>query len=109
MLTVSGITKLYSDVIVLEDVSFLLRAGERASLVGANGTGKSTLLRIIAGQIAPDKGAIGLAAGARAAYLPQDAAVRPGRTLHDEMASVFGRVAEIELRQRELEETMHGL
>jgi len=109
VLTLSGITKLYSDVVVLEDVSFLLRAGERAALVGANGTGKSTLLRMIAGQLSPDRGAIGLAPAARAAYLPQDAAAQPGRTLHEEMVSVFGRVAEIEQRQRELEGAMHGL
>src|SRR5918911_4863383 len=109
MLTVSSLSKLYADLVVLENVNLQLRAGERVALVGANGTGKSTLLRLIAGELRPDSGTIALAPGARAAYLPQDAGVEPGRTLHDEMASVFARVAEIEARQRELEEQMHAL
>src|SRR5437870_860917 len=109
MLSVTSLSKLYADVVVLEDVSFQVRAGERVALVGANGTGKSTLLRLIAGQLQPDAGTIVLAPGARAAYLPQDAGVAPGRTLHEEMASVFARIAEIEERQRELEEQMHAL
>src|SRR5690242_20017623 len=108
MLTVSSLAKLYADVVVLEDVTFQVRAGERVALVGANGTGKSTLLRLIAGQLQPDLGTISLAPGARAAYLPQDAGVAPGRTLHDEMASVFARIAEIEARQRDLETEMHA-
>src|SRR5262245_13502371 len=109
MLTVSSISKLYADVVVLADVSFQLRSAERVALVGANGTGKSTLLRLIAGELRPDAGSISLAPGTRAVYLPQDAGVAPGRTLHDEMASVFARIAEIERRQRELEERMHRL
>src|SRR5438067_10973825 len=109
MLSVTSLSKLYADVVVLEGVSFQVRAGERVALVGANGTGKSTLLRLIAGQLRPDAGAIVRAPGTRAAYLPQDAAVAPGRTLHDEMASVFARIAEIEGRQRELEGQMHAL
>src|SRR5262245_13553871 len=109
MLTASSLSKLYADVVVLERVDLQLRAGERVALVGANGTGKSTLLRLVAGELRPDAGTIALAPGARAAYLPQDAGVAPGRTLHDEMASVFARLAEIETRQRELEDEMHAL
>src|SRR5438128_5362473 len=109
MLTISSLSKLYGDVVVLEGVSFMLRPGERVALVGANGTGKSTLLRIVAGELEATAGTVSLVPGARAVYLPQDAGVRPGRTLHEEMASVFSRVDEIEHRQRALEEQMHGL
>jgi ATP-binding cassette subfamily F protein 3 len=106
MLTVTGVAKLYGDTLVLEECSFQLRAGERVGLVGPNGAGKTTLLRILAGQMQPDAGTVVYAPGARAAYLPQDAGVAPGRTVHDEMTSVFGRIGEIEARQRELEEEM---
>jgi ATP-binding cassette subfamily F protein 3 len=109
VLTLNGVAKLYGDTIVLESCSFQLRAGERVALVGPNGAGKTTLLKIVAGQLRPDAGTVVYAPGARAAYLPQDAGVAPGRTLHDEMASVFGRIGEIEARQRALEDQMGRL
>ncbi|HEY3081319.1 MAG TPA: ABC-F family ATP-binding cassette domain-containing protein [Chloroflexota bacterium] len=108
MLTLNGVAKLYGDTLVLEDCSFQLRAGERVAMVGPNGAGKTTLLRILAGQLQPDAGTVVYSPGARAAYLPQDAGVAPGRTLHAEMASVFGRIGDIEARQRALESEMGG-
>jgi ATP-binding cassette subfamily F protein 3 len=109
MLTVNGVAKLFGDTVILEQCSFVLRAGERAALVGPNGAGKTTLLKIAAGALRPDRGSVVYAVGARAAYLQQDAGVEPGRTVHEEMASVFGRVGEIEARQRELEQRMSAL
>ena len=109
MLNVSSIVKHFGDVRILDGASFQLRDGERAALVGPNGSGKTTLLRIASGEMSADSGHVALTAGRRVAYLPQDAGVRPGRTLHDEMASVFGRLGEIEARQHAIAEEIGAL
>ncbi len=58
--------------LLLDDVTLHIERGERACLVGRNGTGKSTLLRILSGEIEPDGGMVQAAPGARVAYLPQE-------------------------------------
>ncbi|MBQ5674080.1 MAG: ABC-F family ATP-binding cassette domain-containing protein, partial [Lachnospiraceae bacterium] len=58
ILTVSGITKSYSRRLLFDDASFFLQEGEKAGVLGVNGTGKSTLLKMIAGIDEPDKGEI---------------------------------------------------
>src|SRR3990172_4825588 len=71
MLTVNRISKTYADNVVLRDVSFVVNSGERVGLVGPNGCGKTTLLRILAGQEAADAGAVQFAPGLRVGYLAQ--------------------------------------
>ncbi len=84
MLQVRDITKWFGDVQVLNRVSFNLNRGERAGLIGPNGCGKTTLLRIIAGQLAPDRGRVQLApASVRVGYLPQALEFRPRATVGD--------------------------
>ncbi|NLE45934.1 MAG: ABC-F family ATP-binding cassette domain-containing protein [Chloroflexi bacterium] len=58
MLQVSGVTKSYGDVTVLRDVSFVVNPGDRVGLIGPNGCGKTTLLRIIVGSERPDRGSV---------------------------------------------------
>jgi ATP-binding cassette subfamily F protein 3 len=66
------VTKWYGDVKVLDRVSLDLNRGERAGLIGPNGCGKTTLLKIIIGALAPDRGHVSLSpAGVRVGYLPQ--------------------------------------
>lgn len=57
---------------LLQNVNAILRQGERIALMGANGTGKSTLLKMIVGQIQPTSGSIRLGANVRVGYMPQD-------------------------------------
>ncbi len=84
MLQVRDITKWYGDLCVLDRVSFNLERGERAGLIGPNGCGKTTLVRIIAGEIAPDRGSVQLLpASARIGYLPQALQVAPETTVSD--------------------------
>ena len=69
---------------LFEDISFELQAGERVGLVGPNGCGKSTLMRILAGVDQPDTGDVRLHAGARLGFLTQTHSVSPGKTLIEE-------------------------
>ena len=81
MLQVVNISKSYGSEVILEDVSFVVNAGERAGLIGPNGSGKSTLLRIVAGVEQADTGRVILGSGTSAAWLPQGFEVDPAQTL----------------------------
>ncbi len=74
---------------LFEDISFEIFSGERVGLVGPNGVGKTTLLRLLAGLDQPDTGEVRLHAGARAALLRQTAEWTPGRSLFDEARSAL--------------------
>ena len=75
-------------------------------LVGVNGCGKSTLMRIIAGLDSPDSGEISLVRGARVGYLAQQDMVTHGATVWDELEKVYEPVFAMERRLRALEEEM---
>lgn len=82
MLTVTHITKNYGIETVLNDVSFTVNRGDRLGLVGPNGCGKTTLLRIIAGEETPDMGKIHFSpASLRIGYLPQGFTLGEEQTL----------------------------
>jgi ATP-binding cassette subfamily F protein uup len=71
---------------LLEDASFAIDAGERVCLIGRNGTGKSTLLRIVAGDLAPDGGEVRRAPGLRIARLSQELDFPEATTVFDAVA-----------------------
>jgi len=84
MLQLSNVCKRYGDVTVLENVSFIANPGDRLGLIGPNGCGKTTLLRIIAGQEQPDEGSVRLSPpGLRLGYLEQGQQYTEGDTLAD--------------------------
>ena len=72
MLIIQNITKFFGSNLVLKDVSFTLKRGERLGLVGPNGVGKTTLLRIIKGDIEPDSGTIEKVNDIQVCYIPQE-------------------------------------
>lgn len=84
LLSVRHVTKHFGPEPVLQGVTFDVRPGERVALVGPNGTGKTTLLRILAGHEEADSGHLEIHATARIAYLEQQATFAPGNTVWDE-------------------------
>src|SRR5947209_8620546 len=74
---------------LFQHIGFELHAGERVGLVGPNGVGKTTLMRILAGQDRPDDGTVRRHAGARVALLRQQPEFAPGRTLFAEAKSAL--------------------
>ncbi|HUX36509.1 MAG TPA: sugar ABC transporter ATP-binding protein [Rectinemataceae bacterium] len=73
ILSLEGVTKVYPGVVALENVSLAFEAGEVHALLGENGAGKSTLIKIVAGAISPDAGAIRVGASSHARLTPHQA------------------------------------
>jgi len=82
---------------------------DRVGLVGANGSGKTTLLRLIEGVLTPDSGGVTSSKGTTYGYLPQEGLTLSGRTLFEEVLTVFRDLSRIEDRMRELEHDMAAL
>ena len=90
MLRLEHISKIYPTGEVLKDVSWEVKAGDRIGLVGVNGAGKSTQLKIIAGEMEPTSGEVIRPNNLHIAYLTQEFEVDPGRTVREEFWRAFG-------------------
>lgn len=90
MLQARHIQKSYGNLTVLADVSFSLSRGQKVALVGDNGTGKTTILKIIAGLVEPDAGKIELAKNACIGYLPQDTSLVGDETIGAYLRRIAG-------------------
>ncbi len=106
LLGVTGLSKSYADLGVLQGVAFSLEARERAALIGRNGTGKTTLLRLLAGLDEPDAGRVSLAGWARLAYLPQTPGGPQESTVLAHVLEGSADVRALEARARDLERLM---
>jgi macrolide transport system ATP-binding/permease protein len=104
--TIANVSKTYAFHQVLNQVSLTLNAGERVGLVGANGVGKSTLLKIIIGDIETDSGSVMITPGAQVGYLPQAIASFEGRTVDDLIADSMRHLRDLESQMRALEQQM---
>jgi ATP-binding cassette subfamily F protein 3 len=103
LVTASGVSLAFGPKVLFEGASFAIGPHDRIGLAGANGTGKSSLLKILAGVASADAGTLSWRRGARAGYLPQDMAELPeGRLVDAVLASVPGRGA-LEARLLETE------
>jgi ATP-binding cassette subfamily F protein 3 len=106
MLSLDHIALQFGGRVLFDDLSCMIGPHDRIGLVGSNGTGKTTLLRVITGLVQPDSGTISKAKFVTVGYLPQEGIAISGRTLYDEAASAFEDVLEVE---RELEEARLSL
>jgi macrolide transport system ATP-binding/permease protein len=106
ILTVRNLTKSYGAITVLNDISFVVNQQERVGIVGANGVGKSTLLRLLTGEEESDGGAISYAPEVEIGYLPQTTPDFHGRSIEDLILESVGNLRQLEQRMRTLEATM---
>ena len=106
MLRLERVGKIYPTGEVLRDVTWEVKAGDRIGLVGVNGAGKSTQLRLIAGIEEPSSGQVVRQGEPRIAYLQQEFDVDPRRTVREELFQAFGEAADVLNRQRMVEADM---
>jgi len=100
MIQLSGAGKRFGHKLLFENTDWLITPHDRVGLVGGNGTGKSTLMKVLAGLDTFDYGSLIVAKGTTAGYLPQDGLSLSGRTVFAECMTVFSDLHDIE---RELE------
>src|SRR5579863_7369243 len=106
MIQLSGAGKRFGHKLLFENTDWLITPRDRIGLVGANGTGKSTLMKVLAGLDTLDYGSLIVAKGTTAGYLPQDGLSLSGRTVFAECMGVF---SELHAMERELETLTHQI
>jgi len=107
ILSCQSINKTFVDDHLLKDVSFHINDYDKAALIGINGCGKTTLLRIIMGEINADNGLVTFAKDKTVGYLPQNALLNSTRTIYDELLSVKQPLIDLEERMRDMEYQMN--
>jgi len=106
MLRLEHISKIYTTGEVLKDVTWEVKPGERVGLVGVNGAGKSTQLKIISGEIEATSGEVIRPTSLKIAYLTQEFEVEPTRTVYEEFWTVFVEANEIQQQMHQVQQSM---
>ena len=106
MIQLSSAGKRFGHKLLFDGADWLITNHDRVGLVGANGTGKSTLMKILAGIDTLDYGSISTAKGISAGYLPQDGLTLSGRTVFEECMAVFSGLRALESEMEELTRRM---
>ncbi len=106
LISVQNVRKGFGANEVLRDVTFSLQKGEKMGLIGVNGCGKTTLMRLISGETQPDEGAVHMSKDLRVGYLAQINDIDPADTVRGAMLRVFEAVIAVEKRLGELEKEM---
>jgi ATP-binding cassette, subfamily F, member 3 len=103
MINVQNVSVFYGDRVLFDSVSFGIGERDRIGLVGKNGAGKSTMMKIIARQTPPSSGDVSKPNDATVGYLHQDMALPKGKTVIDETQTAFEEVKELEVRLHQIE------
>lgn len=106
MVSVDGLTVEFSGTTLFKDISFVINDKDRIALMGKNGAGKSTMLKILAGVKTPNRGKVTVTDGGKIGYLPQHLMVENGRTVFEEACLAFEHLFAIE---REIEQINNEL
>ena len=106
MIQLSSAGKRFGHKLLFENADWLITNHDRVGLVGANGTGKSTIMKVLAGLDTLDYGALTTAKGTSAGYLPQDGLTLSGRSVFAECMSVFD---DLRAMEKELESLTHSM
>ncbi|MYB94985.1 ABC-F family ATP-binding cassette domain-containing protein, partial [Candidatus Poribacteria bacterium] len=106
LIRLEKVTKLYDPDLILDDISVSIEHGDRIGLIGRNGTGKTTLIKIINGMLANFKGKVVSAKGLRIGYLSQEPDLARDCTLRQEMLKVFEKRRTLEDKMLLLAEEM---
>ena len=106
MLNIHNLSVVFGGTPLFEDITFRLGSGDRVGLVGKNGAGKSTMLKVLARDILPDSGVIATEKEVRIGFLRQDIDFEQGRTVLEEAYEAFIDLREVEKR---LEQINHQL
>lgn len=95
-LSVRSLSMSFVEQKLFEDVSFEIEKGDKVGFIGANGVGKTTLFRIINGELEPDSGGVFTSSDTTVGYMQQHACTHPERSVYDELLSGFSRLIEME-------------
>src|SRR5580693_2871566 len=106
MIQLSGAGKRFGHKLLFENADWLITPRDRIGLVGGNGTGKSTLMKVLAGMDTFDYGGLVVAKGTSAGYLPQDGLSLSGRSVFAECMSVFDDLRAMEREMEDLTRRM---
>ena len=109
MIQLNSAGKRFGHKLLFDGADLLITSRDRVGLVGANGTGKSTLLKVLAGLETLDYGNVSVAKGISAGYLPQDGLALSGKTVFGECISVFSRLRNMETELEDLTAKMAEL
>ena len=102
MLSLQNISKQYGPKVLFEGFSLFIGERDRIALVGSNGTGKSTLMKIVTGEVEADTGAIHKSRFSTVGYLPQELIGHAGRTLLEETLKAFEDLQQLQVRFDEI-------
>lgn len=107
MIFVKNVTLQFGGQVIFDNVSFALQPEDRVGLVGRNGTGKSTMLKVIANQCEIDKGIVEIQRGCKVAYMPQEVVITSEKSALDETLSVLDDLQAMAEEKIKLELIIH--
>ena len=102
LLSARDISMTFIERTLFENVSFDIERRDKVGFIGSNGTGKTTLLKILSGELSPTGGDVYTAKDAKVGYMHQHVLEHPERTVYDELLSVFDYLSEMEKRLEQL-------